>query len=171
MRTWTSSIVLTGLVLMTSPSFLLSADKVYKCTQDNGRVIYSDKICEGSSRELEIKNPETYMEKAQREARESRQRLNDRKYEAQSQEIARRQEREKRLAELASTCSKMADGYGISIGESKDQVLSNAMWSTPDSSSKNIGDRLVIEHLVYNCYPGKSVRLLFYNGKLQSIGS
>lgn len=148
-----------------------AGDRVYKCTQPNGSVTYSDKECAGSIQELDIKNAENYMERAQREARESRQRLNEAKDRAWAAEVDSRSSLQSIIAQQAKDCDDRASGSGISIGDSWSKVRAISLWSYPDKEMRHKNSNGILSYYIYECKSRAPVRLMFFNDILQSIDS
>lgn len=150
-------------------SLQLSADTVFKCVDESGHTVFSDKKCSGSAEKLDFKHPETWQERLAREKSERDAALSAQQseYQEKRRETDIALERMKRQHE--QLCSARAQQQGLVIGMTKDQLYKSDVWGYPDSTSTTTTANVVKDYLVYKCQGFKDVRLFVTNGLLTSI--
>lgn len=145
------------------------AATIFKCKDESGKLVFSDRECPNTQEVLEYKHPETWREKLDRERRESDQERAEnarahaermKELEAASQQIR---------AKHQQVCIARIGGRGLAIGMSRQELSALDIWKYPSDSSSTIREGRITDYLVYDCDGFKSVRLFFVNDKLKSI--
>lgn len=145
------------------------AATVYKCTGEDGKVVFSDRECGVSAETIEYKHPESYTERIARELAEAKARRADQEAELNRARELRARESAERDKRHRDFCSARLAQEGLIIGMSKADLYKTRLWNFPDEVSKTTTAHGVTEYWVYKCDGYGSVRLFLRNGKLDSI--